>query len=291
MRRHEWGASAAGKHKKGKLQISLLILPVLFFPLISSLWAQGSFVSDRPAADYAALGDSYSAGQTPYGITTGYSYADFIRDELAAAGILGTYSKKGVSGYTTADVKNQLRHIRGILSDAEIVTLDIGINDILLLQEMEAYRSFPSSLAFEAAEAAALGKIPDIAASISEIIEEIKTVNADSEPRIYVMGYFNAFPDLPALRPLIGRLNEAIQNAAEESGAVYVDTMAVMDAKLRKYLPGDIHPTAEGYRAIGEEFFRFIKRDLSMETFSAPEPSTGRLTESMIAAEASGGLQ
>jgi len=42
---------------------------------------------------------------------------------------------------------------------------------------------------------------------------------------------------------------------------VYVNTYESMDKHLEQYLPGDIHPTVQGYRAIAQDFWDIIKVD------------------------------
>jgi len=249
--------------KRKILKMSMILLLILVFTVSMTLllFFQTYPTSCKSSYDYVALGDSYSAGQTPYGITDGYSYTDMIRDKLASAGILGSYHKTGVSGYTTTDVIGQLPSIKDLLYHAEIVTMDIGINDILYLTEVAAYRSNPSSENFDAAQAAVIQKIPEIDSNIRVIISEIKAVNAYFDPQIYIMGYFNAFPNLPEFLPLIESLNVAISDVAVATGVTYVDTMAAIDGKLQEYLPGDIHPTVEGYSAIAEVFWKSMNEN------------------------------
>jgi Lysophospholipase L1 and related esterases len=244
------------------MSIILLFISVFVFFMTVSLFGLEYPADDKTLYDYVALGDSYSAGQTPFGDSEGYSYSDIIKDKLAAQGILGSYDKKGISGYTTTDLQQQLPGIKRILYNAEIVTLDIGINDILNLPKVEAYRSDPSSRNFSAAQRAVRNEIPDTESRIKAIIEEIKAVNPYFDPQIYIMGYFDAFRDLPEFVDFIDQLNTAISEAAAETGAVYVDTMAVIAEKSDEYFPGDIHPTVEGYQAIAEEFWKSISSEI-----------------------------
>jgi hypothetical protein len=92
------------------------------------------------------------------------------------------------------------------------------------------------------------------------IIDAIK-VFPGTDPKIYVMGYYNALPDYPEFLPLLDLLNKAISDVASEKGVTYVSTQQSIDKHLAKYLPNDIHPTVQGYRAIAKDFWKFIQVD------------------------------
>ncbi|AKN32152.1 hypothetical protein Ccar_15305 [Clostridium carboxidivorans P7] len=211
--------------------------------------------------DYVSLGDSLASGQTPYNITSGYGYTDIIAGNLANKGLLKSYSKYGVSGYTTADVLSQLKDTQVInsINNAEIVTIDIGANDLLSL--LRAYLSgqnvdFPT-------------QIGTVSGKISAIIQSIKTINPNA--KIYIMGYYNALPNLSTQQEtvflqLLTGFNSSVKNVVDSFKdtavpPVYVDTYESMNSNLKQYLPGDIHPTIEGYRIISEDFWNLIKVD------------------------------
>jgi hypothetical protein len=174
--------------------------------------------------------------------------------------------------------------MKELLYDAEIVTMDIGINDIQYLSEFEDYKSNPSSNNFDAVQTAVIQKIPEINSNIRAIISEIKEANPYYDPKIYIMGYFNSYPDLPEILPLIERLNMAISDASADTGVTYVDTMAAIDEKIEEYLPGDTHPTVEGYRAIAEEFWKSMNKDLlsSSSAHELPNDINGHWAENNI---------
>lgn len=256
------------------IAMSVLVLTMSRFytwPILSSLYRISNSNSlhvtqtNYPVSsyDYVALGDSYSAGQTPYGVDSGYSYTDMIKEKLESEGLLGSYSKKGVSGYRTVEVINQLKGMGQLINDAEIITIDIGINDLLLLDEALTYMNRSSTMEFEPAKDAMIKKIPEATANLKKIIISIKETKSEATVLIYVMGYFDAFPDSPEYLPIIKKLNDAIRDVTVETNVTYVDTMAVINEKHREYLPGDIHPTVEGYRAIAEEFWKAIQKDIA----------------------------
>lgn len=125
--------------------------------------------------------------------------------------------------------------------------------------------------------AAIIGNM-DVTSKGTEIQGNIETIlqnilNANKKVKIYVMGYYNPLPALAAqynlnLDPQVDILNNLIKGAisnviADNNGASinYVDTKDIM--KTNGYLvPMDIHPTALGYQAIADEFWKQIKPDL-----------------------------
>ena len=206
-----------------------------------------------PHFDYVALGDSLAAGQNPNGAEHGYSYTNSIKTMLATSGNTGSYQNFGVSGYKTEDILNQLSDpkIARFLADAEIVTLNVGANDILRLTAVEDYFDAPTPANLVAAANAVQTELPNVGFRIATIIGSIRAANPNAE--IYVMGYYNAFPSQPELTQLILGLNNAISYATTATGTTYVDTMSTF---ISDYLPNalDIHPTHDGYQSIADDF-------------------------------------
>lgn len=252
------------------LVASVALAFLLIFSSCISKPSLGDISPVQGQYSYLALGDSYSAGQDPYGVPVGRSYTDFIRDKLASEGMLEKFDKEGVSGYRTTDVLHQLSLLEEKIYNADIITIDIGINDILQIPEVTAYWGNPGSSEFSGPRDLAYRKIPVVKANIINIINSIKETNPDKDPVIYIMGYFNPFPHLPEFLPIIKALNGAIKEAADETGSPYVDSMTVIDEKLSEYLPGDIHPTVAGYEAIGEVFWERIMKDFTVNSFNEP---------------------
>lgn len=89
----------------------------------------GTPASTRPSWDYVALGDSLAAG---VGADRGYvgRYADHLRDDTGAK---VRVTNLGVSGQTSDQLLDKIRDdppTRRALGGAEVITLNIGINDL-----------------------------------------------------------------------------------------------------------------------------------------------------------------
>ena len=260
-----------------------------------------SAAESNKTIDYVALGDSLAAGQKPTEIGStstklyGTSYPKFIRDDLSSNGLLNSYANFGVSGYETWNVSNDLTATgsatQNAIIEAEIITLDIGAND--LLSYLEAQEGDVSNLLDRLAymdqdqinyliyqmELLKSSAVPYTVYQVSTVVAQIKDLNTDAQ--IYVMGYYNAFsflndfsddPDLqakidlliPELEELIQAYNFSLEQAMtamsyQYPGITYVSTWEAMggdvDLNARTYLPLDIHPTVQGYRAIAQAFW------------------------------------
>lgn len=280
-----------------KIATMLLSLSLLSPMAIGTVSAAES----NKTIDYVALGDSLAAGQKPTEIGStstklyGTSYPKFIRDDLSNQGLLSSYANFGVSGYETWNVSNDLMTTgsatQNAIIEAEVITLDIGAND--LLSYLEAEEGDVSNLLDRLAymdqdqinyliyqmDLLKSSAVPYTVYQVSTIIAQIKDLNEDAD--IYVMGYYNAFsflndfsndPDLqakidlliPELEELIQAYNFALEQAMtamsyQYPGITYVSTWEAMggdvDSNARTYLPLDIHPTVQGYRAIAEAFW------------------------------------
>ncbi|CZQ96278.1 Hypothetical protein Tpal_1982 [Trichococcus palustris] len=239
-----------------KISITIFSLFLLSFMATGTASAN----TNMKTIDYVALGDSLAAGQNPYGTEHGYSYPNSIKNMLASSGNPGSYQNFGVSGYTTWDILNQLNNpkIQKFLTNAEIVTLDVGANDILGLPAVQAYLAAPSASTLSTAQTVVMAELPNIGYRIGTIISSIKGINPTA--KIYVMGYYDAFPSNPELIGLIQGLNGAILSAAAATGVTYVNTWGtVTPADLPN--ASDIHPNHEGYKAISADFCSVIADD------------------------------
>ena len=240
----------------------VLVLSVLFIQ-------SGTVLADgaNPQVDYVAIGDSLAAGMTPTG-GLGLGYPDYIAQKLADDCLIATFKNFGVPGATTSNVLTALKFnvvldpygvphqlpIRETISQAEIVTIDAGANDVL------PYLSNPSSV---------VANIGEARSNLIQIVKEIKLLNP--EAKVYVMGYYNPYPYYPEaqqtqLTALLNMLNLNIQGAALSEGAIYVPTAQTMAKHTKLYLPlENIHPSKQGYMAIAKDFWSFIKLDLRGE--------------------------
>jgi bacillolysin len=243
--------------------------------------------------DYAAFGDSVAAGvravpgETPgWELSSDYGYTDNIAKLIGYN--LGSFNEDFcTSGQTAAGLVTQINNDKGyfnsLVKNAEIVTIDIGAND--LLAPLYAYfASLPegtdlSSPAVIAGGQAVLnGMISNLSTtgrSVQMNLEKIlqSMLTANKKVKIYVMGYYNPLPALKAygmdLTVPVAYFNtfiiRAIANVAYRNwGAsiTYVPTMvpmAMSDPLDPNLIFPDIHPTERGYEVIATQFWTYMK--------------------------------
>jgi lysophospholipase L1-like esterase len=227
---------------------------------------------------YLALGDSLAAGQTPYG-HIGSGYADDLAAKLKVAGYLKSYTKRyAIPGYTTEqvlrDIEGNKKGIKANIKAATIITLDAGADDIINSVHIDAKKG---KIAYDFKQTAMT--FLTIGTNVGKIIQDIESVNPNT--RIYLLGYYNPFPVLPAsvqkeVTPLLDGLNGALKDAAQQSGATYIPTASILSKNSKKYLPNpyDIHPSRAGYQQIASAIWKNLQSDLSQHT--QPQPNTSR---------------
>ncbi|MGM7722279.1 GDSL-type esterase/lipase family protein [Metabacillus sp. Hm71] len=232
--------------------ISFLIMGAIFAALPVSSFAKEL---NKEQVDYVSLGDSLAAGQTPYR-QLGDGYADYLVDRFEQSNYHVDLTKFGVSGFKTANVINQLmtneNGIQEAIKQAEVVTLDIGAND--LLTSLTQIQQDPAQ---------AKVTLESIKKNLYVILDKIGKLNPNAN--VYVMGYYHPFPHLPedqqeALSPLLDALNQTIQAVSQASNATFVPTEKVIEKQEKDYIPNphDIHLSSDGYQAVAKEFWKAI---------------------------------
>lgn len=227
---------------------------------------------------YIALGDSIAAGQTPYrAIDAGYS--DLIAQELTRSKQLAFYSKAlAFPGYTTADVLKtvQTQEAKELLKNASVVTISAGANDLLRLVQVN-----PTSGSVAYQKVQADYALNNVRQNIEKIIQE--TQKAAPKAKIYVMGYYFAYPHVhnaqkQGIRKELNTLHTILKTQAEASGATYVSVEEAFGLNPKELLPNpaDVHPTMEGYRLMANAFFGKFDNKLQVKAneLPAPNPST-----------------
>jgi len=244
-----------------RLPISVLLTFLLIFTFS---FPKGSHAATlKTNVKYVSLGDSLAAGQTP-NKTIDKSYADFLSDQLKQAGYNVTTQKFGVPGYTTKNLYTQIlqdTNVRNSIDKSNIVTVDIGANDLLQVPGILSGNASPKAID-DAVWNAYLYTVLTVG--------EIKYINPKTQ--IYLMGYYNPFLRLqlinsPLAGPFAALLNQLNNNISQASkmypSVYYVPTAEVFSANIQNYLryvpnPADIHLSLEGYQVVGNQFFQKI---------------------------------
>lgn len=266
----------------------VLAITVLMLPL-----TRGLAVRAPGEINYVAFGDSIAAGvrggvgAPGSELRSDRGYTDDIAGLLLNAGVLGSFDKSYcVSGMTakalarnTAGLKDTSSSGALLVKNADIVTLDIGAND--LLGPFYAYAaSLNSVMDFDLGKASqilnrmiddlyngALGT--DVQKNIETILRNILTANVNA--KIFVMGLYNPLPVVSALlgmdlntptqyfNTLVQKAIADVQAEYPMAGLSFVATFDAMSSSEGSLVMTDIHPTEDGYMVIADEFWKQIK--------------------------------
>lgn len=241
------------------LAIVLSIFTLAFAPVTS---ATPVTVKPSDQLSYLALGDSLAAGQTPYR-QIGQGYADFLAKDIQDAGYLGSFDKHFAKpGATTTDVLTivQKPEVLTQIAKSDIITVHAGAND--LLRELTITQA---GVSLDPAKVP--GILTQIGTNLGTILGTIKAINPHA--KVYVIGYYNAFPYLPteqqqALLQVLSLINQTIQQAASQTGTTYIDISTPFAEDPYAYLPNpnDVHPNLAGYKAISDILWNDVKQQL-----------------------------
>lgn len=231
----------------------LLIAGALFSSVPLSASAEGKHHASHKKVEYVALGDSITAGMTPYG---GYdlSYPDFLKREFERSRYhIKDYDNFGVAGYTSEQLKNDVltnENIRKEIKHATHITITIGANDL--------FRKLLTDPA-HASEGIATASL-----NLQSILQTVDSLNRHAS--VYVMGYYNPFSyydqdSQDFLVPLNNALNHEIEKATKANHDTFVPTAQAIDPQFEQYMPNpeDNHLNVNGYSVIAKEFWKAIK--------------------------------
>ncbi|MFK2827082.1 S-layer homology domain-containing protein [Bacillus sp. B190/17] len=232
--------------------------------LITAFFSPAAAGAAEAKIDYVAIGDSLAAGQGPYDkdkpveekIGTGYT--DLIAKKLGEDGKLGSFTKEfSVSGATSADVLAMLQNPKAqqAVKEAELVTLSVGANDLFKVIKVDPTTGKVIYNLEEVQQTMAA-----LQQNLAVITTQLKQLNPQA--KIYVMGYYFAFPYLPEgaekeqAKALSAQLNQLIEGVSNYSGVSFV-SVKEFDKNSLAYLPNpqDVHPNEAGYGVMADAFF------------------------------------
>ncbi|WNB92440.1 SGNH/GDSL hydrolase family protein [Bacillus sp. NEB1478] len=241
--------------KQLPLLLSLLLLSLFFSPLKAN-----AATNENNHITYVALGDSLAAGVTPTN-SLGLGYPHYLTGILQQANYTVTPGFFGIPGYTSSDVLNDLTvptrplyyPLQNAIKQADIVTIDIGANDIL--KKLTTGQQVKNT------------DIQKTVSNLTAILVDIKKKNPSA--KVYVMGYYNPFPHanslyapyVPTLVSVLNKYNLMAEGISKLLNATFVPTASIIQSNYVVYLtnPNNIHLSPAGYQAVAAEFFKAIQ--------------------------------
>jgi lysophospholipase L1-like esterase len=196
---------------------------------------------DADTWNYVALGDSLAAG---VGARQGYvdRYAEYLRGDTGARVEL---TNLGISGQTSPQLLRALRNdasTRRALRGAEVVTYNIGIND--LGQARGSYEA--GTCGGAQGERCLHAAVAELDETWDAITEEILSLTSPDETIIRTVGLGYTPQAGRTIEPYLKQVNRNIAVSADESGIPYAE-VNLGDKGLG---PDGLHPDESGYEEI-----------------------------------------
>ncbi len=236
---------------KKKLKLIILLLAVASTYLIYNL-------NDKNNITYISIGDSLSLGENSYGATN-YGYSDYFKDYLEKNNLLSTYNKTYTSKTKTINdlykevllddstqIDNHSYNLKRLLRDSEIVSLSIGINDLIFEYNIR------SNQITEYEEDRIVNNVFN---NYKNLIEEIKKYY---HYPIYIIGYYE---NNTKYDHLIRKLNDRYKNYSEEENDIYIDTTFI--SKNNIYFDNSLsyYPNSLAYKKIAKKMIKSYQQN------------------------------
>lgn len=216
-------------------------------------------INNHHNMNYTSLGDSFSLGEDAYG-RIDYGYSDYVKDYLANENKLNRYIKSFSTKQTSINslyqdivtnkkikLDNHEVNIKQTLRETNILTLSVGLNDLI----------YQLSITQNLTEGVIDKIIFEIEKDFNRLITEIKKYYTQD---IYVVGYYNIYPENQLYEKSIKKLNKIYKNNKD---VIYIDTYTLFENN-KEYLPNffNYHPNREGNVAISKLIIEKITKKL-----------------------------
>lgn len=209
--------------------------------------------------NYTVLGDNFALGKNSYG-QIDYGYSDYIKDYLTESNKINKYIKSFATKDTSINslyqdiiinknikINNKIYNLKQTLRESNILTISIGINDLI----------YQISISENLTSAEIERILKKIEVDFDKLIKEIKKYYMNE---IYVIGYYNIYPDNKIYQQAIKQLNNIYKS---NKNIIYIDIYDIFNDNPI-YFPKIInyYPTREGYEAISLEIIRKMRKKL-----------------------------
>ena len=212
---------------------------------------------------YTSLGDGFSQGINSFG-EKNYGYSDFINDKLKENELLyESYLDFSTKDMTINELKNMIlinsydskqNNIRQVLRESDLLTISIGINDLI-------YQINVNNINTDYQKEKILTEIVE---KLDKTIHEIKKYYTKT---IYIVGYYNFYPQNTVEKTILDRLNSRYKNYCKKNNMIFVDNNNINDV-LGKYLdnPDSFYPNIDGYEEISKNILsEMLKKEKTLE--------------------------
>jgi lysophospholipase L1-like esterase len=237
-------------------------LLALLFVSCGSSEPERTTQTERPVWNYVALGDSLAAGAIA---ERGYvpRFADLV---VRDTGKQVPVTNLAVSGWQSSDLLTALRmdpQTRSTLQQAQVITFDIGGNDLLHANRLFLARNCGGSDNLECFRDAVSG----FKSNWDQILAEITSLRSPNVAIVRTMNIYNPFVAVQktagtfnVLRPFLEEVNGHIEMTAAAANIKVADVYTAFngpehdqDAAAKGWMSVDgVHPNDLGHEAIAE---------------------------------------
>ncbi len=275
----------------------------LFCVLLAALLLSAVLLPVAAAPNYQnvlLLGDSITYG---YGLEgsrdTCASYGNLLKAELGIRE--QNFANKAVNGDTSADLLALLPSLEKQISEADLIVISIGGNDLLgiiwdaIARLMNIPAVSPEQLVgvladerqvLKLLETLTVSRISEVVVSytvnLASIASMIRAENPDAE--VIFLAQYDPFEQMTGIKELeaivatgIKMLNNAMEKVVEASGCTYLDVYTpfvghAAEWTNMRYL--DIHPNAEGHKQIYNVLSAYLNSLSATPETTTPAPET-----------------
>jgi lysophospholipase L1-like esterase len=249
--------------------MALLVVRVCCFLLLTFAFSNcGSSEPERgtqaeqPVWNYVALGDSLAAGAIA---ERGYvpRFSELISQDTGKQILL---TNLAVSGWQSSDLLSALKtdvRMRSAVQEAQVVTFDIGGNDLLHANRLFLARNCGGNDNLECFREG----VAQFKANWNEILAEITSLRGPNVAIVRTMNIYNPFVAVQkaagtfnVLRPFLEEVNSHIESTSAAAGISVADVYTAFngpqhdqDAAAKGWMSADgVHPNDQGHAAIAE---------------------------------------
>lgn len=222
--------------------------------LSTTVFPQVAFAQENSRQQsLVGLGDSITFGwnlgdnQAPSPYAFPYALGKMLNDSV---------TDLGVPGWTSSDLLNALKsssQYQSAVQNANVITLDIGNNDLLTLAKDDGLLSSSNPSLTPGQLQAFQQALVNMGSNLGQIMGVIRQLNPTATIALYNM-YDPFAPTLPQhniAEPLIQNGDKIIASVANAYQIPVVDAYSAYNGLQTVFVrPGDVHPTVAGQQAL-----------------------------------------
>lgn len=214
--------------------------------------------NNKNNVNYTSLGDGFSLGKDSFG-RIDYGYSDYVKDYLLENKKLNKYIKSFSDEKMNIEklyeyilinkkitLKNKEFNLRNVLRETEILTMSIGLNDLIY-----GIATIQIKSPFEVDNV-----INEIDINFNTLINEIKKYY---KGKIYVIGYYKSPLYNSITNDSIEKLNKIFK---ENKDVVYIAIDNIINDNNNFSNPNSYYPNRIGHKIISQKIISKISKSL-----------------------------